>query len=68
MATLKKSVSQDRKRISSRPQETKHVGRKVGAASIKSAKKTLVRKTSRSTIMAKAQKIMGKKRTASKTK
>jgi hypothetical protein len=51
-----KSLSQDRRRISSEKHEISYAGRKVkgGPAAIRSAKKKLGRVTSRSKVMAKA--------------
>jgi hypothetical protein len=56
-----KSNSRDRRLISSQPHELKYAGGKLGAGgkeAIVSAKKTLGRQTSRTKVMAEAQKIM----------
>ena len=53
----KKSITQDRKRISAQKHEVDYAGRKLGkggAAAIRSAKKKLGRTTSRSKVMARA--------------
>lgn len=63
MATQNKSLSRDRKLVSSQSHEVAYVGKKVGkggAAAVLKAKKGLGRKTSRAAVMKKAKSISKK--------